>query len=67
MVGDDDEDDLWLLQAVGALLDVNQKGVLRLIPATFPVPRLLNQQGNRFFDDIYKSDNPFLFRDHFRM
>ncbi|KAF4133838.1 DDE superfamily endonuclease [Phytophthora infestans] len=67
MVGDDDEDDLWLLLAVGALLEANQKGILRLLPATFPVPRLLNQESQRVFDDIYESDNPFLFRDHFRM
>ncbi|KAE9229268.1 hypothetical protein PF005_g3943 [Phytophthora fragariae] len=61
----DDEDDLWLVQALAVLLQASQEGsgVLRLVP----IPRLLNGEGKRFFERIYSSSNPSLFRDHFRM
>ncbi|KAG7375635.1 hypothetical protein PHYPSEUDO_000405 [Phytophthora pseudosyringae] len=62
----DDEDDMWFVQALAVLLQAGQglgAGCLPLIP----VQRLLDSGSKRFFDRIYSSTNPFLFRDHFGM
>jgi hypothetical protein len=65
-INGDEEDDLWLIQALAVLLQAGQglgAGCLRLVP----VQRLLESGSKRFFERIHSSSNPFQFRDHFRM
>jgi hypothetical protein len=63
---DEDDDDLWLLQALSKMLDSAKH---TLSAHKDPGPRLLDTDGSetRFFQSIYASRNAFLFRDHFRM
>ncbi|KAG7386525.1 hypothetical protein PHYPSEUDO_015535 [Phytophthora pseudosyringae] len=62
----DGEDDMWLVQALAVLLQAGQ-GLGAGCRPLIPVQRLLDSGSKRFFDRIYSSTNPFLFREHCRM
>ncbi|RLN89834.1 hypothetical protein BBJ28_00024260 [Nothophytophthora sp. Chile5] len=68
MDGDDEEDEMWIIQAVGKLIKALRSDC-REAGSESVEQRLLRSGEDtiRTFEDLYNSANSFLFRDHFRM